>query len=60
MCLCVLTLLSALEINIKLCEPDFARKAKTADFIGQTWDLLREGGAGKGEDKASDWYVLYP
>ncbi|KAJ7230673.1 hypothetical protein GGX14DRAFT_411745 [Mycena pura] len=50
---------SALEINVKLCEPDFARKAKTADFIGQTWDLLREGGAGKGEDKILDILLAF-
>ncbi|KAF7317779.1 hypothetical protein MKEN_00865700 [Mycena kentingensis (nom. inval.)] len=31
---------SALEINTKLCDSEFARKAKTADFIGQTWELL--------------------
>ncbi|KAJ7813168.1 hypothetical protein B0H14DRAFT_2854910 [Mycena olivaceomarginata] len=44
---------SALEITTKLCESEFARKAKAADFIGPTWDLLRTAGGGQGEDRAS-------
>ncbi|KAF7357041.1 hypothetical protein MVEN_01040900 [Mycena venus] len=44
---------SALEITTKLCESEFARKAKAADFIGPTWDLLRTAGGGPGEDRAS-------
>jgi hypothetical protein len=42
---------SALEITTKLCDPDFARKAKAADFFTRTWDLFLDTGAGKGEDK---------
>ncbi|KAF7371006.1 hypothetical protein MSAN_00734800 [Mycena sanguinolenta] len=44
---------SALEIATKLCESEFARKAKAADFIAPTWDLLRTAGGGQGEDTAS-------
>ncbi|KAJ7065283.1 hypothetical protein C8F01DRAFT_1125033 [Mycena amicta] len=40
---------SALEINTKLCDSEFARKAKTADFIGQTWDYLLD--ANREDDK---------
>jgi len=42
---------SALEISTKLCDPEFTRKAKAADFFGKTWELLLLAGAGKGEDK---------
>ncbi|TFK39748.1 hypothetical protein BDQ12DRAFT_734486 [Crucibulum laeve] len=45
---------SALEITIKLCDPEFSRKAKAADFFGRTWDVFLEAGAGKGEDKILD------
>lgn len=44
---------SALEIATKLCDSDFTRKAKAADFIGQTWDTFVENGAGDGKDKVS-------
>ncbi len=44
---------SALEIVTKLCDSDFTRKAKAADFIGQTWDTFVENGAGDGKDKVS-------
>jgi hypothetical protein len=40
---------SALEIVTKLCDSDFARKAKAADFLGRAWDVLREAGAGEGD-----------
>ncbi|KII91108.1 hypothetical protein PLICRDRAFT_122892 [Plicaturopsis crispa FD-325 SS-3] len=40
---------SALEITLKLCDADFARKAKAADFLGRTWDVLRLAGAGDGD-----------
>lgn len=43
---------SALEITTKLCDDDFARKAKAADFYTRTWDLFIEAGSGKGQDKA--------
>ncbi|EKM56922.1 uncharacterized protein PHACADRAFT_172620 [Phanerochaete carnosa HHB-10118-sp] len=42
---------SALEIVTKLCDNDFARRAKAADFLGKAWDILRSAGAGDG-DKA--------
>ena len=41
---------SALEITTKLCDPEFARKAKAADFLGRTWDLFLEAGAGTVDD----------
>jgi hypothetical protein len=50
MCL-ILVLCSALEITTKLCDPEFTRKAKAADFFWKTWELLLLTGAGKGEDK---------
>ena len=40
---------SALEIVDKLCDPDFARKAKAADFLGRAWEGLRAAGAGDGD-----------
>ncbi|KAH9924173.1 wings apart-like protein regulation of heterochromatin-domain-containing protein [Fomitopsis serialis] len=49
---------SALEIVTKLCEPDFARKAKAADFLERTWQVLREAGAGKG-DKVMDTILAF-
>ncbi|KAJ7102994.1 hypothetical protein C8R43DRAFT_1047515 [Mycena crocata] len=48
---------SALEITTKLCEPEFARKAKAADFIGPTWDLLRAAGAG--QDRIMDILLAF-
>ncbi|KAI8986902.1 hypothetical protein BD414DRAFT_416070 [Trametes punicea] len=44
---------SALEIVAKLCDVDFARRAKTTDFLARAWDVLREAGAGDG-DKVLD------
>jgi len=38
---------SALEITTKLCDPEFTRKAKAADFFSRTWDLLLEAGDDK-------------
>ncbi|KAK0501710.1 hypothetical protein EDD18DRAFT_1144003 [Armillaria luteobubalina] len=49
---------SALEIATKLCDADFTRKAKAADFIGQTWDTFVENGAGDGKDKILDLILL--
>ena len=40
---------SALEIVTKLCDVDFARRAKAADFLGRAWEVLREAGAGDGD-----------
>ncbi|KAJ7614663.1 hypothetical protein DFH06DRAFT_129562 [Mycena polygramma] len=50
---------SALEITTKLCEPEFSRKAKAADFIGPTWDLLRVAGGGVDEDKIMDILLAF-
>ncbi|KAK0489342.1 hypothetical protein IW261DRAFT_1444455 [Armillaria novae-zelandiae] len=49
---------SALEIATKLCDSDFTRKAKAADFIGQTWDTFVENGAGDGKDKILDLILV--
>ncbi|KAI0764887.1 hypothetical protein C8Q74DRAFT_1204781 [Fomes fomentarius] len=40
---------SALEIVTKLCDVDFARRAKAADFLGRAWEVLREAGGGDGD-----------
>lgn len=48
---------SALEIVTKFCDIDFARKAKAADFLGRTWDVLREAGAGRGDKVSSPVHV---
>ncbi|KAL0058763.1 hypothetical protein AAF712_014535 [Marasmius tenuissimus] len=45
---------SALEITNRLCEMEFARKAKAADFLLRTWEAFVEGGAGLGQDKVLD------
>ncbi|KAJ7497955.1 hypothetical protein B0H11DRAFT_1997995 [Mycena galericulata] len=50
---------SALEITTKLCESEFARKGKAADFIGPTWDLLRAAGGGQNEDKIMDILLVF-
>ncbi|KAJ7780267.1 hypothetical protein DFH07DRAFT_875948 [Mycena maculata] len=50
---------SALEITTKLCESEFARKAKAADFIGPTWDLLRAAGGGQDEDRLMDILLAF-
>ncbi|KAI9511640.1 hypothetical protein F5148DRAFT_1317045 [Russula earlei] len=44
---------SALEIVTKLCDADFARRAKATDFRSRAWDVLRASGAGEG-DKVLD------
>ncbi|THH32549.1 hypothetical protein EUX98_g1637 [Antrodiella citrinella] len=49
---------SAMEIVSKLCDVEFARKAKATDFLGRTWDSLREGGGGKG-DKVLDTILVF-
>ena len=38
-----------MEITTKLCDDDFARKAKAADFFARTWDVFIDAGAGQGE-----------
>ncbi|KDR80790.1 hypothetical protein GALMADRAFT_264743 [Galerina marginata CBS 339.88] len=50
---------SALEITTKLCDPDFTRKAKAADFFTRTWDLFLDAGAGQGEDKILDILLVF-
>ncbi|KAF8661377.1 hypothetical protein AX16_001470 [Volvariella volvacea WC 439] len=50
---------SALEITTKLCDLDFARRAKAADFLSRTWDTFREAGAGRGEDVLFDCLLLF-
>ncbi|KAG7094251.1 hypothetical protein E1B28_007856 [Marasmius oreades] len=45
---------SALEITNRLCETEFARKAKAADFLLRTWEAFAEGRAGSGEDRVLD------
>lgn len=49
----LLTYHSAMEIVTKLCDVEFARRAKAADFLGRTWDVLREAGAGDGDKVGS-------
>ncbi|KAF4610570.1 hypothetical protein D9613_007096 [Agrocybe pediades] len=50
---------SALEITTKLCDQDFYRKAKAADFFTKTWDMFIDAGAGRGEDKLLDILLLF-
>ncbi|KAJ3887639.1 hypothetical protein GG344DRAFT_55317 [Lentinula edodes] len=49
---------SALEIISRLCEPDFVRQAKAADFLQSTWDAFIEAGGGSGEDKVLDTLIV--
>ncbi|KAJ3761783.1 hypothetical protein EV360DRAFT_37105 [Lentinula raphanica] len=49
---------SALEIIHRLCEPDFIRQAKAADFLQSTWDAFIEAGGGTGEDKVLDTLLV--
>lgn len=42
---------SAIDIVTKLCDIEFARKAKAADILGRTWDVFIDAGAGQNEDK---------
>ncbi|KIM44446.1 hypothetical protein M413DRAFT_24942 [Hebeloma cylindrosporum] len=50
---------SALEVTTKLCDPDFTRKAKAADFFSRTWNVFLDSGAGKGEDKILDVLLTF-
>ncbi|KAG6812337.1 hypothetical protein H0H92_003324 [Tricholoma furcatifolium] len=50
---------SALEIVTKLCDNEFSRKAKAAEFLSRAWDVFIEAGAGKGEDKLLDTLVAF-
>ncbi|KAF5386338.1 hypothetical protein D9757_006705 [Collybiopsis confluens] len=49
---------SGLEIVTRLCESDFARQAKAADFLQSTWDAFIAAGAGKGDDKVLDTLLV--
>lgn len=53
-----IVLCSALEIVTKLCDLDFSRKAKAADFLEKAWEALREAGAGDG-DKVLDTILVF-
>ncbi|KAF8902362.1 hypothetical protein CPB84DRAFT_1775905 [Gymnopilus junonius] len=44
---------SALEITTKMCDADFARKAKAADFFTRTWDIFLTQVQGKDRIKRS-------
>ncbi|EMD31914.1 hypothetical protein CERSUDRAFT_119234 [Gelatoporia subvermispora B] len=48
---------SAMEIITNFCDIDFARKAKAADFMGRTWEMLRVAGGGNG-DKVLDTILI--
>lgn len=48
---------SALEVVTKLCDADFLRRAKAADFLSRAWELLRSAGAGDG-DKVCPVYLM--
>ncbi|KAI0372028.1 hypothetical protein BV20DRAFT_1034890 [Pilatotrama ljubarskyi] len=50
---------SALEIVTKLCDVDFARRAKAADFLGRAWEVLRDAGAGEGDKILDSILVFY-
>ncbi|KAF9454402.1 hypothetical protein P691DRAFT_692580 [Macrolepiota fuliginosa MF-IS2] len=50
---------SASEITTKLCDEEFARKAKAADFYQKTWDVFLKTGAGRDEDKILDILLVF-
>ncbi|SRR6266404_1490057 len=50
---------SALELVTKLCDPDFARRARATDFCGRAWDALRASGAGNGDKVLDAVLVLF-
>jgi hypothetical protein len=43
----------------KLCDPDFARKAKAVDYLHKTWDEFRAIGAGDGDKILDIILVLF-
>ena len=47
-----------MEIVTKLCDIEFARRAKAADFLGRAWEVLREAGAGNGDKVCSKYLPL--
>ncbi len=48
-----------MEITTKLCDEEFARKAKAADFYHKAWDVFLKAGAGRGEDKLLDILLVF-
>ena len=50
---------SALELVTKLCDTDFARRAKATDFRSRAWDALRASGAGDGDKVLDAILVLF-
>ncbi|TFK71673.1 hypothetical protein BDN72DRAFT_837394 [Pluteus cervinus] len=50
---------SAMEITTKLCDTDFARKAKRADFLTRTWSVFCDAGAGRGDDIILDTLLCF-
>jgi hypothetical protein len=50
---------SALELVTKLCDADFARRAKATDFRSRAWDALRVSGAGDGDKVLDAILVLF-
>ncbi|KAF5362389.1 hypothetical protein D9756_002188 [Leucocoprinus leucothites] len=50
---------SASEITTKLCDDEFARNAKAADFYHKTWDVFLKAGAGRGQDKILDILLIF-
>ena len=53
------TTCSALELVEKLCDADFARRAKATDFRSRAWDALRGSGAGEGDKVLDAILVLF-
>ncbi|KAI0305151.1 hypothetical protein B0F90DRAFT_1815396 [Multifurca ochricompacta] len=50
---------SALELVTKICDPDFARRAKATDFLNRAWEALRATGAGDGDKVLDAILVLF-
>ncbi|KAH9057972.1 hypothetical protein EDB83DRAFT_2315943 [Lactarius deliciosus] len=50
---------SALELVTKLCDLDFARRARVTDFRSRAWDALRASGAGNGDKVLDAILVLF-
>jgi hypothetical protein len=48
-----------LELVTKLCDADFARRAKATDFRSRAWDALRASGAGDGDKVLDAILVLF-
>jgi hypothetical protein len=48
-----------LELVTKICDADFARRAKATDFRSRAWDALRASGAGDGDKVLDAILVLF-